>query len=80
MGSPAVAGWIAHVLFWGLLVFGWLRDDLGARGIGAFLVLWLAGLYGLPFLRFGAAPFSSFVAVLDIALVLVVFKGDLRLT
>ena len=62
-------------------MYGWARDDLGARWIAAFSLSWLAGLYGLPFLLpYGAALFSSFVAVLDIALVLLIFKGDLRLT
>jgi hypothetical protein len=80
MGSPAIAAWVAHILFWGLLVCGWVRDDLGARSIVAFLLFWVAGLYGLPFLTYGAALFSSFVAVLDVALVLLIFKGDIRLT
>lgn len=46
----------------------------------AFLVLWFAGFYGLPYLPYGAAMFSSFVALLDIALVLLIFRGDVRLT
>ena len=46
-----------------------------------FLLLWVAGLYGLPFLfEYGDALFSPFVAVLDIALVFLIFKGDVRLT
>jgi len=80
MGSPAVAGWIAHLTFWGLLVYGWMRGELGVRGIVVFLTLWLAGLYGLPYVPYGEAMFSSFVAVLDIALVFLIFKGDVRLT
>lgn len=80
MGSPAIAAWIAHLAFWGLLVYGWAWGELGPRGIIVFLLLWVAGLYGLPFLPYGAALFSSFAAVLDIALVFLIFKGDVRLT
>ena len=40
----------------------------------AFWALLIAGV------ALGAALFSSFVAVLDVALVLLVFKGDIRIT
>jgi hypothetical protein len=43
-------------------------------------VLWLAGFLGLPYFTYGATLFSPFVAVLDIALVFIIFKGDIRLT
>ena len=80
MGSASIAAWIAHVTFWLLLVYGWFCDELGVRGIVIFLVLWLAGLFGLPYAPIGAALFPSFVAVLDVALVFLIFKGDLRLS
>jgi hypothetical protein len=53
---------------------------LAARAIAVFLLIWIAGLYGLPHIPFGEALFSSFVAILDIALVFLIFKGDVRLT
>jgi hypothetical protein len=41
----------------------------------------MAGCDGRPYaLRFGAMMFSSYVAVLDIILVVLIFKGDVRLT
>jgi hypothetical protein len=49
VGSPAIAAWIAHVLFWSLLLYGWAIGSLNPKG-------------------------------LDIALVFVIFKGDVRLT
>ncbi len=55
---------------------GWFSDELGPRGAAVFLVLWLSGFFFLPFLPYSAALFSPFVAVLDIALVFTVFKGD----
>jgi hypothetical protein len=79
MGSVAIAAWIAHVTFWVLVPYGWFRHELGARGVAVVMCIWLAGMYGLPFLPYGAALFSSFVSVLDIALVFIIFKGDVRL-
>jgi hypothetical protein len=50
--------------------------------VAAFFLVWLAGLFGLPYVPYepAHAMFSAFVAALDIALVFVIFKGDLRLT
>ena len=45
-----------------------------------FLLLWLIGCVGLPLVTYGPLLFSSFVALLDIALVFIVFKGDVRLS
>jgi hypothetical protein len=78
--SSGIAALVAHVTFWLLLVYGWFWDEVGPRGATIFLALWLAGFFGLPFLRYGEAMFSSFVAVLDVALVFIIFKGDVRLT
>ncbi|MGH2436916.1 MAG: hypothetical protein ACRDFA_07980 [bacterium] len=82
IGSPGVAAWIAHALFWGLLLYGWISGQLNLKRIVILLVLWLAGRFGLPYVPYtpAAAMFSSFVAVLDIALVFMIFKGDVRLT
>ena len=81
MGSVSLAAWIADVTFWVLLLYGLARHELGPRGSAVFLFLWISGLYGLPYIiPTGAALFSSFVALLDVALVFLIFKGDLRLT
>jgi len=80
MSSATVAGWIAQVAFWTLLVIGAWSEDLGRRTLGLFVVLWLTGMFGLPHVSFGAGLSTPFVAVLDIALVFLVFKGDIRLT
>jgi hypothetical protein len=78
MGSAGVAAWIAHVTFWVLVAFGWYWDELGPRRLAILMSFWLGGLFGLPFIPYGAAMFSSFVSVLDIALVFIIFKGDVR--
>lgn len=80
MGSSAVAALIAHVTFWVLLAFGWLVDELRTATVILLLVLWLAGFVLFHYLADGAAFFPSYVAVLDIALVFLVFKADIRLT
>jgi hypothetical protein len=80
MGSAAIAGWIAHVTFWTLVILGAVSGDLRPRLIAAFLILWLAGLFGLPYLPYGAGLFTSYVAVLDVALVFIVLKSDVWLT
>jgi hypothetical protein len=77
MGSAGLAAWFAHGAFWALLFIGWFSDELSVRGTALFLVLWVSGFFGLPFLPYGAAFFAPFVAVLDIALVFAVFKGDI---
>jgi hypothetical protein len=79
MGSPLIAAWIAHIAFWVLLIAGVAFDELGRKAATTFVILWLAGHWGLPYLPYGAALSSSFVAVLDVALVLVVFKGDIQI-
>jgi hypothetical protein len=77
--SIAIAGWIAHLTFWILLVYGWAVDELHTTAITVFLVLWLIARFGLPYLD-AAAFFITCVAVLDIGLVFVIFKGDVPLT
>ncbi len=76
-GSPVVAAWIAHLAFWVLLVVGY--EELGIRRLGVFVAAWLAGYLGLPHIRYGGLLFAPFVALLDVVLVLIIFKGDVRL-
>jgi hypothetical protein len=80
MGSAAMAALIAHSAFWFLLAYGSFSGEIKGRRLAAFLTLWAGGLLGLPHLPFGTALFPSYVALLDIALVLVVVKGDLPIT
>jgi hypothetical protein len=77
MGSEGLAAWLAHGAFWALLAIGWFSGELGARGTAVFLLLWLAGFFGLPYLAYGEALFAPFVALVDIALVFTVCKGDI---
>jgi hypothetical protein len=76
--SAGVAAAVALWSFWILLSIGWMREDLRIKGVGVFVGLWLAGFVGFRFVAFDLF-FSTYVAVLDIALVFAVFHGDVRL-
>jgi hypothetical protein len=78
IGSPVAAAFIAFWGFWVLLLAGVWRGEIGGRAIATFLGLWLGGLVCLGYAALGAL-FTPYVATLDIALVFVVFKGDVRL-
>jgi hypothetical protein len=79
MGPTAVATLVAHITFWVVLAYGWYWQEVSDRGAVLFVAFWAAGFLGLPYLPSGDALFSSYVAVLDIVLVFLVFKGDLPL-
>lgn len=64
--------------FWVLLAAGWMLDELHVRGAAVFVLLWLAGFAGSRFV-FSGMLFTPYVAVLDVALVFAIFKGDIRL-
>ena len=80
-----VAGFIAHGAFWILLLIGWLQ--FWPKKTALFVLLWLAGYFGLPVVEYGYAGvrlnggafFMPFVAALDIVLVFLVFKRNIRL-
>ena len=79
IGSSAVAGWIAQIVFWALILLGVGSGELGIRGAAIFVTVWLALYIGLPLVSFGSLFLTPSVAVLDIVLVFLVFKGDVRL-
>ena len=64
--------------FWILLGLGWYLGELQTKGIIVFIALWVAGLFLAP-LVFNGLLFVPYIALLDIALVLAVFQGDVRL-
>jgi hypothetical protein len=78
MNSPGVAGWIAQLVFWIVLAASAAMGELGVRSVGVFVSLWIAGLAALSYVQ-SPELFSPYVAVLDIVLVFVVFKGDVHL-
>lgn len=72
-----ILGLVAHLAFWVMLLIG--AREMGWRRAAIFVVLWAVGYVGSGRLAGGAFLFDSYVAVLDIVLVLLVFRGDLRL-
>jgi hypothetical protein len=81
MDSPGLASLIAQCAFWALLVYGWFVRVLSPAQMMGTLGLWIAGFVGLPWIKYLPAHFMfpSYVAVLDIVLVLMIAGGDVRL-
>lgn len=79
MGAPAVAAFVGFWIFWILLPYGYATDELSPKQIAAFLLLWIGGRVALSYLPL-TGLFSPYVAILDIALVFMIFKGDVRLS
>ena len=65
--------------FWILLGVGWMLGELHAKGIAISVLLWLVGFAGFSFAGYEVL-FIPYIALLDIWLVFVIFKGDVRLT
>ena len=80
MGAPVVAAWIAQVAFWSLILLGAIAGELRAWHLLTFVVLWIAAVFGLPLVPHAAGFSTSSIAALDIALVFLIFKRDVRLT
>lgn len=80
INSVSAAGLLAEVAFWTIVALGVAFGELGRKGASIALILWAVGFLGFPRLSPNAEPFvTPYVAVLDIALALIVFKGDVRL-
>jgi hypothetical protein len=79
VGSASIAALIAHAGFWALLLIGFVSGELDRRhGVG-FGVLWALGRFGLRYLPYGESLLTTYLAILDIVLVFMIFKGDVRL-
>ena len=77
--SAGIAALIARWGFWFLIAYGFAWGELTPRHIAIFVALWLIAWIGLPWFPYGDALFTAFVAVLDVVLVLKIFKGDVSL-
>ena len=76
IGTPLVAAWLAHVAFWVLLALA--AKAARWRILGVFLALWVIGYVASGQIAALTLFFMPFVAVLDIALVFIVLKRDVR--
>lgn len=71
---------VAQAVFWVTLGIGWFTEELGTRAAVIFLILWATGYALAAWVPQGDYLFPSFVAVLDVVLLLMVLKGDIRIT
>jgi len=78
IGSVAIAAFIAEAAFVVLTIWGWVSGELTARAAAVFVALAALVLFALPRLQAGYFVTSA-LAVLDIALVFTIFKGDVRI-
>ncbi len=80
--SAGIAAWIAHLVFWGLVLYGLASGEVNRKLLGIALLAWFGGLVAFPYSPYAPARtmFPSFVAMLDIVLVLAIVKRDIRLT
>jgi uncharacterized membrane protein len=79
MGSMGLAGLIAKLAFPVLIVWGWLSGALGPKALMMFALLGVVAWFGLPRVSGGENFVTSALALIDVALVLVVFKRDIRI-
>ena len=79
VGSIAVGAWLARIVFVVVLLHGLSSGELSYRAAGHFAVAAMIALFAIP--AAGAAPLvTPALALIDVALVLAVFKGDVRLS
>ena len=71
---------IARWGFWPLLVYGWWSAELPTRRAIVFVILWILAAVGFSSVPVGAWAFTTIVAMLDIALVLLIFKRDIKIS
>ena len=75
-----IAALVAKLAFVGLLIAGIASGELRKKGIAIFVALGALAWLGLPALPRGADFVTPALAAIDVALVFVVYKGDIRLT
>lgn len=75
-----IGAFVARGGFWLLLIYGLAWGEVSPRALGLFVGAWVACFFAQSFLPTnGDLLFTALVALLDVALVFVVFKGDVRL-
>jgi uncharacterized membrane protein len=80
MGSITVAAFAARALFVGLLTHAYVTGELKRKTIAVFILVGLGVYVGLLRIPNGAGFVTSALAVIDIALVFAIFRGDVRIT
>ena len=70
---------LPQILFLVLMVAGWYLGRLRSPQIVTLLVVWLAGLLAAGLLPLEPSLFTAYVALVDVVLILVIFRGDIRI-
>lgn len=68
---------LPHVVFFALLVAGWWLGELSNRRIGTFFGIWLAVILVTAWLPYGGLWMTAIIAIMDIVLILMIFKRDI---
>ncbi len=69
----------ALIAFIGLLIIGFILHELSWRQITLFLAVAAASLYGFYLLWLPLIAYTVVLGVLDIILILMIFKGDIAI-
>ena len=67
------------VVFAALLVAGRVMDEVSWRGVGICLLLAAGALAACAVFRWNIAIFMTVLGLIDVFLVLAIFKGDVRI-
>jgi len=78
VGSALIAAWIAYSTFVALVAVGFASGELRLRGLVIAVLVCAIGKLVLGYVSYDAM-FPSVVAVVDVALILIVVKGDVKL-
>ena len=78
MGSAGIAAWIGYIAFVALVAVGLASGELRLRGVVVALLVCAVARQALGYLSYDAI-FPSVVAIVDVILVFVVLKGDVKL-
>ena len=79
MDSVGIASLVAHLTFWALIVWGLISRELSMAAGLTFAVLWILLPFVLRYVPYGPGLTPPAVAVLDIVLVFIIFKGNVRI-
>lgn len=75
-----VASAIAKLAFLGLLIAGIVSGELRTTRLAIFLAVGGLAWFALPYLPRGADFVTPALAIIDVALVFAIYKGDVRIT
>jgi hypothetical protein len=70
---------LPHVVFFVLLIAGVWLGELSFRRAGIFLALWVAAVIAAQYIIAGTLWMTAFIALMDVVLLLMVVKGDVRI-